>query len=62
MMLVMRNDSGMKANGGRETHKRIIRLVFDGTSGPMRFEAARVDWSAREFRPRRDERQSATAR
>jgi hypothetical protein len=61
MMLVMRNDSGMKAND-RETHKRIIRLVFDGTSGPMRFEAARVDWSAREFRPRRDERQSATAR
>jgi hypothetical protein len=62
MMLVMRNDSGMKANGGRETHKRIIRLVFDGTSGPMRFEAARVDWSARESRPRRDDRLPAIAR
>jgi len=51
----------MKANGGRETHRRIIRLVFDGTSGPMRFEAARVEWSAREPRRRRVDRMPALA-
>jgi hypothetical protein len=52
----------MKANEGRETHKRIIRLVFDGTSGPMRFEAARVEWSAREPRRRDVDRTPALAR
>ena len=29
MILAMRRDAGMKANGSRETRKRIIRLVFD---------------------------------
>jgi hypothetical protein len=62
MMLAMRRDAGIKANGGRKTHTRIIRLVFDGTSGPMRFEAARVEWSAREPRPRRVDRTPALAR
>jgi len=62
MMLAMRRDAGMKANDGRETRKWIIRLVFDGTSGPMRFEAARVEWSARERRRRRVDRTPALAR
>jgi len=62
MMLAMRRDAGIKANDGRETRKRIIRLVFDGTSGPMRFEAARLEWSAREPRPRRVDRTPALAR
>jgi hypothetical protein len=61
-MLVMRRDAGIKADGGCEPCKRIIRLVFDGTSGPMRFEAARVEWSAREPRPRRVDRTPALAR
>jgi hypothetical protein len=62
MMLAMRRDDGIKANRARETRRRIIRLVFDGTSGPMRFEAARVEWSAREPRPRRVDRTPALAR
>jgi hypothetical protein len=62
MMLAMRRDSGIKADGGRETRKRIIRLVFDGTAGPMRLEAARFEWSARAARPRRDDRMPAIAR
>jgi hypothetical protein len=57
----MRRDSGVKANAGRETRKRIIRLVFDGTSGPMRFEAARFEWTTRESRPRREDRTPAIA-
>jgi hypothetical protein len=61
MMLAMREDSGIKANGGRETRKGIIRLVFDGTSGPMRFEAARVEFRVRESRPRRNDRMPAIA-
>jgi len=42
--------------------KEIIRLVFDGTSGPMRFEVARTDLTVRESRLRREDRSPAIAR
>jgi hypothetical protein len=48
--------------GERKIPERIIRLVFDGTSGPMRFQVARADVTMREARPRRDDRSPAIAR
>ena len=42
--------------------QHIIRLVFDGTSGPMRFELARTEMSMRESLRRRDDRPPPIAR
>jgi hypothetical protein len=62
MMSCMRSGSLVNATAGREIPTRIIRLVFDGTSGPMRFEVARTDLSVCESRPRRQDRSPAIAR
>ena len=62
MMSGMRKGSVVKLTGGREIPKGMITLVFDGTSGPMRFEVARTDVTARESRPWREDRSPALAR
>ena len=62
MMSGMRKGSVVKLTGGREIPKGIITLVFDGTSGPMRFEVARTDVTVRESRPWREDRSPALAR
>jgi hypothetical protein len=62
MMSGMRKGAVVKVTGGREITTRIITLVFDGTSGPMRFEVARTDSTVRESRPWREDRSPAFAR
>ncbi|HEY4872245.1 MAG TPA: hypothetical protein VIJ03_10150 [Candidatus Dormibacteraeota bacterium] len=62
MMSGMRKGSVVKLTGGREIPKGMITLVFDGTSGPMRFEVARTDVTVRESRPWREDRSPALAR
>jgi hypothetical protein len=63
MMSGMRKGSAVTITGGREiTEGSIITLVFDGTSGPMRFEVARTDLTVRESRPWREDRSPALAR
>jgi hypothetical protein len=62
MMSGMRKGSVVKLKAGREIPEGIITLVFDGTSGPMRFEVARTDVTVRESRPWREDRSPAFAR
>jgi hypothetical protein len=58
----MRKGPIANVDDGREIRKRIIRLIFDGTSGPMQFEVALTDWTWRESGARRDDRSPAMAR
>jgi hypothetical protein len=56
--------AGTVANlkAGRDIPRRMIRLVFDGTAGPMRFEVAHTEWVVRDARPQREDRSRVPTR
>ena len=61
MMSFMQRGAIVKQRSGPDIRKRIITLIFDGTSGPMRFEGARTDLTARVRQPRRNDRSRVSA-